>query len=129
VLYFYLTCHYPLWRLEPKGIVSTRTEAILIELVIFICTTLIYLGRYPKEPLKSVLWIGFWVLLYFILEWVMLRFGVFTYFHHWTLLKSTLFDILAFPMLRLHLARPILTYILSIPITILLLYLNHVPVQ
>lgn len=129
IFYYFLTFHYPLWRLEPKGVVSSRTLAIMIELVIFICTTLIYLGRFPKGRWKPVLWIGFWILLYTSLEWGLSRLGVFVYFHGWTLFKSTLFDILAFPIVRLHFSKPLLTYILSIPITIILLYLNHVPVR
>lgn len=129
VLYYFLTCHYPLWRLEPKGIVSSQAAAITIEFVIFVCSTLIYLGRFPNGLRKSVIWIAFWVILYTSIEWGLLQFGVFTYFHGWTLLKSLMFNILAFPIIRLHFTRPLLTVILSIPITILLLFLNHVPVK
>lgn len=129
VFYYYLTSHYPLWRLEPIGVVSNHTLAIVIELVIFICSILIYLGRFPKGKWKSILWISFWVVLYTILEWGLQWFGVFTYFHGWSLFKSFLFNILAFSMIRFHFSRPIAAYLLSIPITILLLYLNHVPVK
>ncbi|NRD80049.1 hypothetical protein HPT25_22180 [Bacillus sp. BRMEA1] len=129
ILYYFLTFNYPLWNLEPKGFVSNRAIAIGLELIIFACSVLIYLGRFPKGKLKPIIWIGFWVVLYTSIEGGLFWLGVFKYFHGWTILKSALFNILAFPMIRLHLSKPILTYLLSVPITIVLLFLNHVPVK
>lgn len=130
MLYSYLTsCHYPLWIHPPIFPIDSYSVIKILVQLCFACTPLIYLGHYPQKMWAAILWIGFWVILYSSIEGGLLLLGAIKHYNGWTLLYSMLFDIMMFPMLRLHFKRPLLAYILSIPITIALLIITKVPLR
>jgi hypothetical protein len=127
MFYNYLTSHYPLWIHPPIFPIDSYLVVKLLVQLCFACTPLIYLGHYPKERWKVILWIGFWVILYSSIEGGLLLIGAMKHYNGWTLLHSVFFNCLMFPMLRLHFKRPLLAYILSAPIIIALLTITQLP--
>lgn len=129
VLYYYITYHHRLWSLTPTPPLKTELVCLVGEFLVFASTILIYLGRYPNGHFISAWWTCLWVLIYTVNEWILFLTGTFTYDNGWTLFDSFLFNILMLILLRLHYKKPLLTLILSIPISIILIILNSIPIR
>ncbi|SDN04704.1 hypothetical protein SAMN04487897_101901 [Paenibacillus sp. yr247] len=129
VLYYYVTCTHRLWTLVPTWPLKNELICVAGELIVFASTVLIFLGRYPSGHFISTWWTIVWICIYTANEWVLLHTGTFTYLHGWTLFDSFLFNILMFILLRLHSKIPLITYVLSIPIAIILISLNSIPIK
>ncbi|MZQ81310.1 hypothetical protein GQF01_04120 [Paenibacillus sp. 5J-6] len=129
IFYLLLTYQYPLWQHQPKPPIHSYIGTELCCLVAFAATTLIFLGKYPKGATKSTLWIGLWVVIYSFIEVIYLLTGAILHFNGWTMLYSVLFNIITFPLLRLHNCRPLVAYAISIPLVIALLFIFKVPIR
>jgi hypothetical protein len=123
VLYYYVTYSHRLWPLKNELV------CLVGEFIVFACTVLIYLGKYPPGHFISLWWTSLWVIIYTANEWILLKTGTFTYNNGWTLFDSFLFNILLFILLRLHYKMPLITLILSVPISIILILLNSIPIK
>lgn len=81
-----------------------------------------YLSKFPKTRLKSILYVIGWVVLFAVIEWIGLKyFHSFKHYHGWNMGCSILFDIVMFPMLRLHFVNYKLALMLSIPCSVFML--------
>lgn len=129
VLYYYITYTHPLWKLEPTWPLKYKIVSLFGEFLVFASTVLIYLGRYPTKRWISIGWIALWVIIYTSVEWVLLKLGVFSYHNNWNLFDSFLFNILLFSMLRFYFRKPLKALLLSVPICVLLIILNSVPLD
>ncbi|MGG1514439.1 CBO0543 family protein [Paenibacillus oryzisoli] len=129
ILYYYITCDHRLWSLMPQAPFKTELLAILGEFTVFASAMLMFLGRFPKSLKKGSLWTLFWIVLFIVNEWVLYLTGTFRYSNGWTIFDSTIFCLVMFPMLKLHAAKPLLAYGLTIPFTFAYIYFYHVPVQ
>ena len=127
MFYNYLSTDYPLWLHLPVDPIHRYLVVKLLVQLCFVCTALIYLGRYPKERWKAILWIGFWVTCYSLIEGGLILMDAMKHYNGWTFLHSVFFNCMMFPMLRLHFKRPLLAYILSVPIVIALLKMTQLP--
>ncbi|MEH7383636.1 CBO0543 family protein [Bacillus sp. JJ1533] len=114
-----------------KNILINHTFiTLLIAFVCYPATALIFLGRYPKGKSKQLLWIGIWVFLFTIVEFINLKYLHLIEHHHgWTLGWSCLFNLVMFPMLRLHQKRPLLAWGISIIWIIFLLNMFPIPLR
>lgn len=129
LFYFFLTKNYPLWQHQPLFPFQSYVGVEICTMVCFVCTTLLFLGLYPNGFGKAIIWNGVWIILYSVIEIVFLVFGAIKHFNEWNMLYSVLFNILTFPMLRLHAKHPLLTYMISIPAVIALIYFAGVPIE
>ncbi|NBD24939.1 CBO0543 family protein [Paenibacillus glycinis] len=129
VLYMVLTRNRLLWQHQPWPPISTYIGVELCCFVCFACTTLIYLGRFPKGVGKSIAWIACWVAVYSCIEVIYLFCGAIKHFNGWTMLDSVLFNMTMFPMLLLHCYRPLLTYAISIPLAVAIVIVFKVPIK
>lgn len=127
LFYLFLTSTYPLWRLQPDLGLPFTIVVALYSFIVFPCTVLIYLSHYPDPPKKQILHIIKWVVIYIGVEWVGNMLTRITYGHDWHLGWSFLFVLVMFPMLRLHYKKPILAYLVSFFVIVLLLYLFDIP--
>lgn len=127
VLYYYITYNHPLWDLEPTWPLKYKLVSLFGEFLVFASTILLYIGRFPTKRWPSLFWIVLWVVIYTISEWVLWKFGVFSYHNNWNLFDSFLFNFLLFLMLRLYYRKPLTALLLSVPICIILIMLNSVP--
>ncbi|MEH7082234.1 CBO0543 family protein [Neobacillus drentensis] len=128
-LYYYVTYNHQLWSLVPTWPLKHELACLAGEFIVFACTVLIFLGRYPSGHIVSIWWTAVWVFIYTANEWILLLTGTFKYHHGWMLYHSFLFNILLFTLLRFHFKKPLFTMVLSIPITLILIHINSIPVK
>jgi hypothetical protein len=129
LLYEYLTVNKPLWNFHPDFLYNQTITVIVYAFVTMPLSTLIYLSQYPKELKLQVIYIFKWACIYAAVELVLQFTGRISYDHGWNFWHSLLFDLMMFPMLRLHFVRPFLAYVLSIVIIILLIHWFKIPIQ
>jgi len=116
--YTLLTYNYPLWELESPLLKTTGSD-FLIALIDFPATVLIFLPRYPKGRIKQVLYILLWVLIYTLIEIVSYALGFISYHNGWNIWWSVLFNLILFPLLRLHHEKPPLAWLASMVLAFL----------
>ncbi|THE10418.1 hypothetical protein E1I69_18875 [Bacillus timonensis] len=114
-----------------KNILINHTFiTLLIMFVSYPATTLIYLGHFPEKNWRKLIWIGLWVSLYVIVEYINLKYLHLIKHHHgWTIHWSFLFNLVMFPMLRLHQKHPLIAWGLSIIWIIFLLIMFPIPLK
>jgi hypothetical protein len=128
-LYYYVSYTHRLWSLEPTWPLKNEVTCIAGEFIVFACTILIYMGKYPPNHFISIRWTAIWVMIYTVNEVILLWTGTFSYQHGWTIFHSFMFNILLFILLRLHFKKPLWTMLLSIPVTTILIFINSIPLK
>lgn len=132
LLYNFITSHYPLWEYTESNFLPNHTTInLMVMFIIYPCTVLIYLPYIEKlkKPFSKFLYITAWVGLYAFCEWLFTVMDLFHYHNGWTLFSSFVFDYIMFSMLYLNYKRPLLAYLISVPIIIILLIVYNVPVS
>ena len=131
LLYEYLTKHYPMWKFHADFLYSHRIVVIVYALITMPLTVLLFLSRYPStERLwRQLRYYGIWITIYIIAEHFLRWFGYISYEHGWTFWYSLLFDMIMFPMIRLHFTKPGLALLCSVGITGLLMLWFEVPIE
>ena len=127
--YNFLCANYILWRFNPDFISNHTLTEMIYTFIVFPGTILMFLGNYPKTFYKQVLHNLWWITVYVLVEVVYLITDKIYYQYGWHLWWSAILVAVMFPMFRLHHTRPLLTYILSVPITLFLLWYFNVPVH
>ena len=130
--YTFLCASHWLWRLSPD---TKWFNHSLLEMgytfITFPLTALMFLSRYPEGQGKWRVFrhYAFWVGLYVVVEIILLLQGSILYKYGWNLLWSAAFDCIMFPFLRLHYKKPLLTLVISVPMTIFMVWLFDIPVH
>jgi ABC-type tungstate transport system substrate-binding protein len=119
-LYELICYKHQLWQMEPNGLPVSMIPILLLTLIGMPISTWIFLSNFPIEKrfIFKVLYIGIFVLLFVVLEYLSIKIGAITYHHNWNLLWSTIFCIIMFVMLRIHFQRPLLAFFLSTSIAV-----------
>jgi len=131
LLYEYLTKYHTMWRFHSDFLYSHRIVVIIYALVTMPLTVLIFLSRFPaKERFRYKLrYYGIWIAVYIMAEHILRSFGFISYENGWTFWYSLLFDMMMFPMIRLHHRKPGLALFTSVGITVFLMLWFKVPVE
>lgn len=126
--YIVLTQMKPLWSFG-KTVAHYPIFNILMMLCLYPSTTILYFTFYPSPPSvkKQVLYILLWVSIYSVIEFLSYITGGFLYENGWNLCYSILFNLVIFPLLRLHLKRPLLTWIFSAALGTIIMYWFKIP--
>jgi len=128
--YNFLCTKHWLWQLSPDFEWFNHS---LLEIgytfITFPLTSLMFLARYPEGKERVLLHYLFWISLYAAVEFILMIRGNIIYNYGWGLGWSVLFDCVMFPFLRLHYKKPLFTLLISVPITIFLVWLFEIPVQ
>ncbi|OLO37956.1 hypothetical protein BTR23_12400 [Alkalihalophilus pseudofirmus] len=127
--YNFLCANYLLWKLDPDIMPNHSMTEMLYTFIVFPATILMFLRHYPNTFKKQVIHNLIWIGLYVGIEYIFLLTDRIYYQFGWTLWWSALLVAVMFPMFRLHYKRPLLTYILSLIITIILIFIFDVPVD
>ncbi|RYG73505.1 hypothetical protein EU245_06415 [Lentibacillus lipolyticus] len=127
LLYYFFTADYRLWTLHSNVGIPPAVIDLLYTFVLFPCTVMTFLSRYPHQLGKQMVHTGKWIIIYFVGEWIGCLVGAIHYHHGWSLGWSGLFLVVMFLMLQLHDKRPVLAYGLSVVIIAFLLYWFEVP--
>lgn len=118
----FLTYHYILWGYNPDLLIKTQTTIELFNSFFMLpATTFIYLSRFPRA-LSPYYYISFWVLLYASLEFIdHYIIGGISYSNGWSWFFSLLFDIAMFSIIRIHYLKPILGWIVTLLLSVVIL--------
>jgi len=131
LLYEYLTKHHPMWKFHTDFLFNHRIVVIIYALITMPLTVLLFLSRYPasESVWHRIRYYGIWIVTYIIAEHLLRYFGYISYENGWTFWYSFLFDIMMFPMLRLHHKKPGLALLVSVGITVGLMLWFNVPLE
>ena len=125
--------NYRMWEYREgffgkKLLVGHFGVSLLIMLIFYSSTVVIYLGHFPNKLSRIVLWIAGWVCFYTGIEWINLHFLHLIMHHHgWTIQWSMAFNLFIFVVLRIHFKNPILAWGLSLFWILFLLNNFHLP--
>ncbi|HWQ43616.1 MAG TPA: CBO0543 family protein [Desulfosporosinus sp.] len=112
-IHFYVAAAKPLWRCTAKVVPGTITT-LIIALIIYPCTVLVFLPFYPKSGvIKKVCYITAWVCLYAFLEYLALKYNYMQHLNGWNFIYSVLFDYALFLLLLIHQKKPPGAWLLS----------------
>lgn len=118
-----------MWVFHPDFLYDQQITVIVYAVITMPLSVLIFLSRYPKDNDKKIMYFLMWVAIYATVEFVLQICGRISYQHGWTFGYSILFDIMMFPILRLHHVKPIIAYALSLLIIISLMWFFKVPIK
>lgn len=128
-LYDTLTCDKPLWLYYAPGLNNTIID-LFWKFIIYPCTALIFLYRYPKSGIMPALkYFAFWILVFSLLEWILLVTGHFLYYNNWNLWWSIAFNSMMFPVLRLHQTHTSWAWATSIVVGIAIIIVFQIPIM
>lgn len=129
LLYNVLTVQYPLWKYTPTAILPNHTLVnLFVMFIAYPSMLLVYLGRFPSSRYKQIGWICLWTALWSLGEWYSTLLGQFSYYNGWNYGWSIVFNITLFVFSRLHYLKPLLCYILSVIVVVLLVLYFRVPI-
>jgi len=112
-IYYYVAGAKLLWQYTDQLFPGT-IATLIIALIIYPCTVLIFIPLYPKSGvIKKVCNITVWVCLYAFLEHLALKYNYMQHFNDWNFTYSVLFDCALFPLLLIHQKKPAAAWLLS----------------
>ena len=96
------------------GLLGHIYTAFIIMFLVFPSAVILYLGHFPSGFFKRVLYITVWAMGNTLIE----KFACMTkglrYEHGWSILSSFALFVIAFLLIRLHVKKPLLTWLLSL---------------
>lgn len=112
-----LMYNYPLWKYEKSLLLPNHTLTdFLIAFFMYPAVVLIFLANYPKRKIAQIGWILFWIIIFSLTEYIAIITGIGSYHNGWNFMWSVLFNCCIFPTLRIHYKRPLLAWLIGIPI-------------
>lgn len=129
LLYNFLTAKHFLWRLLPDLFSNYTLTELIYVMIVFPATALLFICNYPNKRSAIIIHYVKWVGSYTFVEWIYIKTNHIGYQYGWHLGWSFLFDCIMFPMLYLFHKKPLVAYLLSIPIALFFIWMFHVPVN
>ncbi|WLD91623.1 CBO0543 family protein [Alkalihalobacillus sp. AL-G] len=120
LLYNFLFFNHSMWAYQEtiflEDILTKHTIiSLMIMFIVYPSTVLIYLGKFPHEQGKQILWIMFWILIYVVVEFINSRFlHLINHQNGWNNWWSLAFNVVMFVMLRVHHKNPLIAWGLSL---------------
>ena len=127
--YNFLTANYFLWRLNADFLSNHTLTELVYTFVVFPATGLLFLDNYPEGIKKQILHTLQWIFIYAAWEYLFNLTGDIEYQYGWTFWWSVAVLFVMFPILRLHVNHPLLSYVLFGVASVFLLLWFDVPVE
>jgi len=130
--YSSLSSNKPLWHFESPIIGSDFSEFV-IAFVCFPCTCFVFFALYSKviktgsSFMIYILFFLFSAFIYTSIEYLSFRLGFISYHNGWNTCWSFIFNCLMFPLLLLHYKKPLLVWIPSMALAVIMIYIFHLP--
>jgi hypothetical protein len=103
---------------------------LMIMVLVYPSTILIYLGHFPKTVGKRFLWLSFWVFMYSGIEFINLKYlNLIEHHYGWTMSWSILFNTFMFFILAVHFKWPLLAISLSFLWLLFLWNVHDIPIR
>jgi hypothetical protein len=100
---------------------------ICVMLLLYPSTVILYLSFYPESVKKQIGFILLWVGIYTFAEFIAGKTGGFCYHDGWNIWYSMGFNMVMFPLLRLHFRKPLLVWPISAALCFLFLWWFRIP--
>lgn len=111
----FVTFNHTLWHFHPGWLLPNHASVDLLwAFAIYPATLLLYLPYQPKKLSKLLLWVGFWVIVYSLIEQLLFLIGLMYYENGWSLPWSIVFNIVMFSSLSAHFHKPVRGLLLAI---------------
>ncbi len=120
---------FHLWKMDELFFPNHWYTDIISSYILLPVAAFLFLSNYPNEWKKKHLHYAKWITIFGLLESIGLMFESIKYENDWNLYWSLLFNLVTFPILRLHYLRPFLAWPVSIVITLLLVWFFEVPIS
>ena len=130
LFYNFLYYNHTLWsfRAVTTDLLNHTFIDVGFSFIIMPILIIIYLQRFPKKETRhKVIYILIWGAFFSIIEYLFYKKGMFIYDNGWNHLYMTFFNFALLIILKIHVKKPLLAIILSLPITIILILLFPVP--
>lgn len=116
----------PLWGFG-KFIECYQVLDIVVMLLIYPATVILYLTWYPMAMGRQALYILLWIGIYTAIEFISYVTDSFCYHNGWNIWFSVLFNAGMFPLLTLHYKKPLLVWPISVVLCFLVLWWFRIP--
>ncbi|WP_462412807.1 CBO0543 family protein [Neobacillus sp. Marseille-QA0830] len=127
LLYEYIVKEDTLWKFHPDLLYGLEMVVIVYALITMPISVFLFLSHFPEKWKHRCLYILVWSGIYIAVEWILLIFERISYQNGWKFWYSFLFDLMMFSIIAIHQHRPILAYILSLPVILFLITYFDVP--
>jgi hypothetical protein len=130
LVYCVLIAPKPLWNYGP-WLGQYPFFDITVMLSLYPSTTILFFTFYPfaAQLGKQALYILLWTAIYTAMELLASVTGGFSYSNGWNIYYSVLFNLLMFPLLRLHYKKPLLAWPLSMVLSSTLVFWFQIPLS
>lgn len=127
LLYEYIVKENTLWKFHPDFLYGHEMTVIVYALITMPVSIFVFLQHFPKGWKKRLKYIVMWSAIYIAVEWILFLSGRISYQNGWVFWYSFLFDLMMFSIIALHHRKPVLAYVLSIPIIAFFIIVFRVP--
>jgi hypothetical protein len=126
LLYNFIFYNHTLWRYKAVTLDWLNHTLIDITFTFFIMPVviMIFLRFYPKGR-KQYLYLCGWIAYFTVIEYLFYKKGLFIYENDWDIFWSAVFNLILFTVVRIHYKNPLIAFIVSLPIIIILLMFFH----
>lgn len=122
LIYNFIAYNHPLWELTSSTL-GVTFSVLLMCVIVWPSSVLLYLTHFPiYGKLKKTLYVLIWVVSFILIELLCTWFGNLKYNNGWNIGWSILFDIIMFPLLKIHHEKPQLAWIISFLIGTTIIY-------
>lgn len=126
----FLTYNHPLWELIALPFFNVTFTVLIIAFIAWPASALLYLSLYPKSNnLLKILHILKFAALFTITELIIFQSNEIKYSNGWNILWSLGFNLLIFPLLKIHHEEPPVAWILAFILGSSVLYFFKVPLS
>lgn len=127
ILYALICSDYGLWEYPVWWIFTNNASVLFQAVILFPSSTVLFLRYLPRNRWFVTLYIFFFVVLYIMMEWFMIKRGEIRYGHGWNLGWSMAVVVFMFVTVLLHESNKKLTWLFSIVIITFLISWFDVP--
>lgn len=124
----FITRTEPLWKYHGATPLNHITISLLIMVIAYPATILIFLKYALKSWKHFAMNYGLWVFLYSMIEWINLRLGLISHHHGWTLGWSIFINAIMFLSFRIHHDSPIMAWLMYLLAFIFIVIQFDIPV-
>ncbi|WP_421384905.1 CBO0543 family protein [Bacillus salacetis] len=131
----FLLYDHSLWMFHPMDKLDrlfylNHTSIALLKMAIqYTVTVAIFIGRLPEGVGKQALMVLFWTVIYGLNEYLTHLLGGLSYHKGWNFGWDIVFNIMMLTMLIIHYKKPILAWILTVPIIVTLWFIFDIPLE
>jgi hypothetical protein len=117
----------PLWMHKSPSLGHTLINFVSWMPINYTCIVLVYLPHFPKTTVKIILYVLAWLISMILLEVILHYLKAIDYYNDWNIMWSSVNWAYLLILLKIHYHKPILAWIITITILIIMVNLFKVP--